>query len=692
MFSSRLYLQKKYLRMGGALFLLMNCLPTEAVGNSESVPRRFTSQAAADSAYSDWEHDAVGLEAVVVTGTRTPKTLKDVPIQTRLISSEDIRKSDATNVQDLLEQELPGVEFSKSYNQQTHLNFSGFGGQSVLFLVDGERMAGETMDDVDFARLNMNNVERIEIVKGAASALYGSNATGGVINLITKQPKQKWTLNLNGRGSKHNERRYGMNFGLNGTHVRNLLSFTGTNIDNYSFHNGPDQKAVVISNFYGDETWHVDDKLTWSPTSRLQITAKAGYFFRQQVRTVTVPERFRDFTGGLRGIYKFSDSDQLEVVYHFDQYDKSDYQKLSGLDVRDYSNVLNSVRALYNHTFGQGDILTVGADCQHDYLFNKNLQGEEREQDSFDAFAQYDWNISDQWELVSAIRYDYFSDGSESRVTPKLSARYKPLADMCFRFGYGMGFRAPSLKEKYYNFDMAGIWIIQGNAGLVPEVSHNFNASVEYSRWQYNFTLSGYYNQVKDRLATGSPFVDSSIDPEHPDQLYLSYINLKDYRTYGFDVSAGKHWSNGISARVSYAYVHEELPTDANGESINNQYVPARSHSLSVRTDWEHRFTKHYALTLGINGRALSGVDNLEFVDYRTKGDDGKLLRNEIHYDPYSVWKLSCMQQIGKAVRITLALDNLFNYKPDYYYLNAPLTDGIRLQVGASIDVDGLFR
>ena len=127
------------------------------------------------------------LNDVVVTGTRTPKLLKDAPIQTRLITSADIEKADATNAEDLLQQEMPGVEFSYAMNQLKHMNLCGFGGQGILFLVDGERLAGETMDDVDFTRLNMANVERIEIVKGAASALYGSNAGGGVINIITKE-------------------------------------------------------------------------------------------------------------------------------------------------------------------------------------------------------------------------------------------------------------------------------------------------------------------------------------------------------------------------------------------------------------------------------------------------------------------------------------------------------------------------
>ena len=112
-----------------------------------------------DSTYRQFD-----LNEVVVTGTRTPRFLKDTPIQTRVISARDIAAHDATNVQDLLQAELPGVEFSYAMNQQTHLNFSGFSGQSMLFLVDGERLAGETMDDIDFSRLTTENIERIEII------------------------------------------------------------------------------------------------------------------------------------------------------------------------------------------------------------------------------------------------------------------------------------------------------------------------------------------------------------------------------------------------------------------------------------------------------------------------------------------------------------------------------------------------
>lgn len=145
------------------------------------------------------KEDAVNMETVVVTGTRTPKLLKDVPIVTRVITADEIKKVDATHIGDLLQAELPGIEFSYSMDQQVSLNMQGFGGNAVLFLVDGERLAGETLDNIDYNRLNMSNVERIEIVKGAASSLYGSNAVGGVVNIISKVPAEPWTVNLNGR-------------------------------------------------------------------------------------------------------------------------------------------------------------------------------------------------------------------------------------------------------------------------------------------------------------------------------------------------------------------------------------------------------------------------------------------------------------------------------------------------------------
>lgn len=622
------------------------------------------------------------LGEVVVTGTRTPKFLKDTPIQTRVITSREIEKTDATNIQDLLQQELPGVEFSYAMNQQTHLNFSGFGGQGVLFLIDGERLAGETMDDVDFTRLNMDNVERIEIVNGAASALYGSNATGGVINIITKKTDKPWTLNVNGRLARHNEQRYGALFGLNGKRLGNMFTANYTDVDNFDVHSASDPVTRIISTVYGDRTLNLKDQLVWSPSRNVEIGGRVGYFFRQTTRTAEQPERYRDFSGGLRIDWTLSDHDMLQANYAFDQYDKSDYQKLRKLDIRDYSNVRNTFRLLYNHTFGCGDILTAGADFMHDYLFNTNLDNTERKQDSFDFFLQYDWRISQKLEAVGAVRYDYFSDGGESRLTPKLNLCYKPVRNLSLRAGYGMGFRAPTLKEKYYDFDMAGIWIVEGNAALKSEISHNLNLSAEYVKGHYNLTASAYCNKVENKLATGAPYFRTPSD-KLP---YLPYTNLDGYSVYGGEIGVQARWDNGMSARFTYAYTKEELPTDKQGNAVNNQYIPARRHSLNVRYDYDRQFSARYGISAGISGRLLSGTENEEYRNYY----DVSQGTVRVSYPAYTMWKLSFVQRIGKAVKLTTALDNLFNYRPKYYYLNSPVTDGVNFQIGLSIDIHEL--
>lgn len=652
------------------LICLLSCLPSPLHAEMEQTEA------------TTWSTDSVGdrnfnLDEIVVTGLRTPKLLKDTPVQTRLITATEITRADATNIQDLLTQEMPGLEFSYAMNQQTHLNFNGQGGQSVLFLVDGERLAGETMDDVDFTRLDLSNVDHIEIVKGASSALYGSNAGGGVINIITKTATRPWSIKADMRFGKHLEQRYNLLVSAAGKRVRNVFSGSFYSIKNYDVHSDPNPITRVITTIYGNRIWNFSDRLTYTPINNLKLTGRLGYFFRQLNRNHDTPERYRDFSAGLKADWNITDRDFLNLTYSFDQYDKSEYFRLSGLDVRGYSNVQNSVRALYSHSLDCGDIITAGADFMRDYMYNSKLLNPHRHQLSCDAFLQYDWMVSDKWELVGAVRHDWFSDGRISRVTPKISARYSPRFDINIRAGYGMGFRAPSLKEKYYEFDMSGIWIVSGNPALKPERSHNFNLSADYTHGNYNITVSGYYNLIHNKISTGTPYYR----PDDATQLYLDYVNLSHYSVLGGEVALRARWNNGLSARITYAYTDEHLAKDRDDNTINNQYIPARKHSLTAGCDYEHRFSKVYSLTASISGRALSGVINVEYRDYYdiSKGTV------EVNYPAYTLWKVSLSQSFGKYVTVNLGVDNIFNYRPKHYYLNCPLTDGTSLTAGLSL-------
>ena len=150
----------------------------------------FTATGAPSEPVPSGDSLAYGMDEVVVTATRTPLPLKRTPVITRVISARDIERSGAVTLQQALERELAGIEFHQA-GYGTSLSFQGLDSRYVLFLLDGERMAGETYGNIDFSRIPLSSVARIEVVRGASSVLYGSNAMGAVINIITREPRKK---------------------------------------------------------------------------------------------------------------------------------------------------------------------------------------------------------------------------------------------------------------------------------------------------------------------------------------------------------------------------------------------------------------------------------------------------------------------------------------------------------------------
>lgn len=611
------------------------------------------------------------LDQVVVTGTRTPKLLKDVPIVTRVISERDIRRTDATHIGDLLQTELPGIEFSYSMNQQTSLNMSGFGGNSVLFLVDGERLAGETLDNIDYNRLNMNNVQRIEIVKGAASSLYGSNAVGGVVNIISRESQEPWSVNLNGRYGAHNEQRYGGSVGFNQGRFNSLTNVQYTSIDAIDLSKGTDNAEVGdYSTIYGHSTLNVKERLVFTAADGLKFTARAGYFFRERNSSESLEDRYRSFTGGLKGNYAVTDKDDLELSYAFDQYDKSDYLVPTGRDVRDYSNVQHTVRTLYNHTFAGKHILTAGGDYMRDYLMSYQFEGNgSHTQHTADAFAQFDWNPHKRFNLIAGLRFDWFSEAKLTHLSPKIGLMYK--AGYCsLRGSYAGGFRAPTLKEMYMNFYMGNIFMIYGNPDLRPESSHNFSLSAEYLKGRHNLTVTGFYNIVDDRITTAwSQALSGQV-----------YTNMSRLQVAGVDANASGRYPCGISWRLSYAYTHEHIKK---GEPMLSSTRPhAATARLAYDKDW-----KNYGLSVTLSGRWLSKVTTDVYTELTSYEETERQT-----YPGYTIWKLSLTQRVWRGMNVTFAVDNLFNYRPDYYYSNSPSTTGTTCSVGLSLDLEQMFK
>ena len=129
----------------------------------------------------------MNLDRVVVTGTRSPRHIKETPVLTHVISSEDVDNSSYSNVKDILEIAMPNVQMVASNHGDERIKFQGLDNKYMTFLVDGDRVSGEFAGNIDFSMFNLNNIKKIEIVEGAMSVLYGSSAIGGVINIITKK-------------------------------------------------------------------------------------------------------------------------------------------------------------------------------------------------------------------------------------------------------------------------------------------------------------------------------------------------------------------------------------------------------------------------------------------------------------------------------------------------------------------------
>lgn len=627
------------------------------------------------------------LATAVVTGTRSPRRIAESPVQTRVITGEDIRRADATDLRDVLTHELPGLEFTQAMSGHTYLNVGGFGGQGVLILVNGERLAGETMDNVDFARLEMVDVERIEVVRGAASALYGSSAAGGVINIITRQKVARpCELRIEMHKGRHDETRQNAFFGIERGKFTQLFTASRTASDEYRLYNPNDvtqHTKYSINRVAGGRTFQAKERLVFRPDAAWTFSGNAGYFFRQRDFDPGERNRYRDFAGGLRGEWNSESGARGELAYRFDQYDKSDFYPATRLDVRDYSNVRHNVRALFVTApldlGGSMLTLTGGADADRDYLLTYQFRGRARRQFTADAYAQADIALDRHWEFIATARYDYFSVGQHGRITPKIAARYRN-GNLTLRGGYGQGFRAPTLKEKYMDFFLNDIFIIRGLEQLRPEVSHNWHLSADWAKGSTELSAALAYNRVHDRITTAAPTSERDAASGLP---YVNYINVARLNVWNaqFGVTHRRRCLDGVLAgSLQYAFTHEQ--TRAAGTLT--PYMPARPHSATARLSFDRRFTTDYSAGVQLSARCFSALSGME---YNTVTGEARSLR----YPAYALLRLMISQQFGRAVRFSLTADNLLDYRPHIYYYNAPLTDGLHLSLGISVDVDRLF-
>lgn len=612
------------------------------------------------------KEDALNLNEVTVTATRTPKLLKDAPVITRVITSTDIQKINAVTVQDLLETELPGMEFTRQMDGQIAINMQGMSGKYVLFLIDGERMAGETLNNVDYNRLNADNIERIEIVKGAASALYGSNAMGGVVNIITKEPSKPLEAKVSGHYGSNDEQRYGGTFGTKQKNISSLTSVMYKNKDHYKLSSANGADSAII---FGGKDLSIDEKLAWKVSDKITLTGKGGYYTRlADNANDKKTDRYRNYNGSVRMNYLLSEKQDLTVSYLLDRYNKYDHYTKSNADSLNYRNTQHTARAQYNYSFTPGNTLIGGAEFFRDELMSYQFSGNSHATNDYILYAQHDYNVTKQFNMVYGARMDYYSSFG-AHVSPNVSLMYK-VKPVTFRTSYSRGFRAPSLKEMWTEWDMGGMgmFIIAGDPDLKPEISDNFSLSAEYSRDRVNFSVIGYYNNIKDKITT---IFNADRDTSY-------YTNVSKSKLAGLDANLAVKCPYGFTVKAAYAYVHENVKQ--NGYNVSS----TRPHSATLGLNYEYS-RKNYDLNVALNGRFLSKLDTNEA---NSTGDTF----TPVHYSGYQNWKITVSQHLFRAYLLQATVDNIFNYKPDIIAANSPMSPGTTFMVGLSVNIDEVFK
>ncbi len=616
------------------------------------------------------------LETLVVTATRTPKLLKDVPVITQVITAKDIERTDATNMQELLTSILPGVEFSFAMDQQTVLNFQGFGGNKILFLVDGNRIAGETMDNPDYTRLSLENVERIELVKGSASTLYGSQAMGAVINIITKKAKKGLKANVSSRWGEFHNQRYSSVLSYAKGRFSTTTSLLYTSIDEQKMKNIGDFTKVDASS-----SKCLRQKFSYVLSPELKLIGGGSLFKRTRELSDRVHRHFYAYGANVGLKMNLGSKDNLDMTMTLDKYEKTQELVPKHREVKRYTNTQNAFRLLYTHTFKPTMTFILGGDAMRDYLYSYQFEDVgDHSQYTADVFAQFDCDVLPKLNLVGALRYDYFSATTANRLTPKLSLMYKALPYLRLRSSYAMGFRSPTLKESYMVFNMANIFMIYGNEDLKSESSDNYQLSAEYARRNYNATLMLNHSKIRNRITTIWDASKEGLGEYNKGGMV--YTNIDAMRITSFEASVSAKYNWGFMARLSYVYTCEHDENSDEGVALSM----TRPHSTNCYIEYAKNW-KNYGFALSLNGRYLAPVETVHLVENK----QGDKLFVKTNYEGYQMWDLGLTQRVFKGIRLSFRIQNLFNYVPSYYNNNAPATTGRTYLGGLSLDLHKLY-
>ena len=583
------------------------------------------------------------LNPVVVTGSGHHQRLKATATPVHVLSAQEISEQGITTFADVLTRMMPQVSMAPS-SMGSFLRMNGLGNKYVLILVNGQKLTGDISNNVDLSRINMARVKRIEVLDGAASSLYGSDAIAGVINIITSQPTNSLcsvTSTTTVSGDQQLTQTATVDIYKNG--LGSYTSLTHDQADSYR--NNPlelvkgsdtETQQSIAPLFTGYQADVLAQKFTYSPSQHLAMNVGLDYSYKMTDRPETHPRlsggtdyemRYKGLRLTSGFIYKFDAKNSLQVDYTIDRYryGKEYDVATSSYAVGDYvqskkqRSIERQVKAILS-IVPQGTTI-VGNDWQLDKLVatSGNIN---QEAYMLAYYAQHEQHVSlGQQTTLSAtlgLRYNYHKTFG-NRLTPKATLMLSRGA-VNMRATYSAGFRAPGLDELYYHYfsiNRGKPQISFGNQGLKPEKSSYLSLNAEYRSTTLAASLTGFLNNISDMVVKQNIDVDDDsramlvaqfpeMTAEQAGKLvsYARYQNSDKGSVKGLQFNLSVNILRGFNLSANYAYTYAR--SKSAGES--DEWQPLERsirHTATVAANY-HRSWSHYALNVNLSGRLQS--------------------------------------------------------------------------------------
>jgi len=604
------------------------------------------------------------LNEVVVTGTGTHRRLKNSPVAIDVISKRELDNANIPTFENAMTALSPSLSFTPNA-MGSFMQLNGLSNKYILVLVDGKKLAGDVSRNTDLSRINMNNIKRIEILKGAASSLYGSEAMGGVINIITDKHKESVYLSSNTRYSRYNQFSQSINADINYKGFSSFTSFQRNQTDGWQLSNqeiATDKKTgekilidtykKAVNQYYSDV---FSQKFSYDPSSVLSFYGEGSLFDKKYKRSSNYKYdmKYNDYTLGAGAKYMLKDKGVINLDMYTDNFeytkvytaesgnfkpgdeDKSRRQKYYDINLRSALD------------FGKQNRVTIGTQYQIDYIESEGdvSDGTSRDRYTWSLYAQDEIKLLDKkLQLIPGVRYVY-NESFKSKLTPKFSAMYSPTENFNFRASYSMGFRTPDMKELYIK-TISGTTLSLGDANLKPETSNYYSLNAEYIHQSFTFSITGYTNRIKDIIVARN--INESITPEEEEEGIKKkqiYSNSSKARVNGVEFNINSYLGAGFSIGGGYSYV------DSKDYDTGNQLQKVSRHTGNINGNWAKKwwiFNSNFNLTGRIQSRR-----------YYEDGDSRS----------YNLWNLSTNHRMksfnGLVLEPGFGIENIFDFVDD---------------------------